>query len=95
MEGKLLWSLDDNVFTSRIPTNHMMIFRTFEETRGLLVGDYRNKKKKGRYAYSFVRNVACGFGSGFGDFGGLGGWSSELVLLEAEVMDGYKRWSRL
>lgn len=61
--------------------------------RGLLVGDYR--KKIEMYAYSFVRNVACGFGSGFGDFGGLGGWSSELVLLEAEFMGGYKGWSRL
>lgn len=32
MEGELLWTLDNNVFTSWVPAYHVVIFGTLEET---------------------------------------------------------------
>jgi hypothetical protein len=32
MESELLWSLYDDMFACRIPTNHMVVFWPFEES---------------------------------------------------------------
>jgi hypothetical protein len=34
MEGELFWFFYDDVFSSWIPPNHMMVFKTFEKTFG-------------------------------------------------------------
>ena len=69
MESELLWSFYDDMFACRIPTNHMVIFRTFEEPffflRRLLEPV---EGVKTTYAYSFVKKVAWGLASD------LGGW---------------------
>ena len=31
MESELLWSFYDDMFACRIPTNHMVVFGTFQE----------------------------------------------------------------
>jgi hypothetical protein len=34
MESKLLWTLYDDVLAGWVPSNHVVIFRTLEETEG-------------------------------------------------------------
>ena len=31
MEGELLWPFDDDVFAGRVPSNHVVVLRAFEE----------------------------------------------------------------
>ena len=37
MEGKLFWLFHDDVFSGRIPPNHMMVFETFEKAARNLI----------------------------------------------------------
>lgn len=34
MESELLWSFYDDMFARRVPTNHVVVFWTFEEAFG-------------------------------------------------------------
>jgi hypothetical protein len=67
MESELLGSFYDDMFACRIPPNHMVIFRTLEETeKRVMRGEQLPRRHT--YAYSFVKKVAWGLASD------LGGW---------------------
>jgi hypothetical protein len=69
MESELLWSFYDDMFACRIPTDHMVIFGTFQEA--FVWGEVVRAGggcRECTYAYNFVKNVACGLASD------LGGW---------------------
>ena len=50
MESELLWALDDDVFTSGVPANHVVVLWALEEAgrgeRGLLRGIKRERRTR-------------------------------------------------
>lgn len=48
MEGKLFWTLDDDMFAGRVPPDHVMVFGTFEQACGGSVSE--GKGEWGRHS---------------------------------------------
>lgn len=85
MEGELFWLFYDDVFSSWIPPNHMMVFRTFKKTGAKEVKIERARHKNGGAGAQedcYLRVEFCKEGSlGLRMARLVGFWSGRLVRL--------------
>lgn len=81
MEGELLWSLYDDMFAGRIPSDHVMVFWPLEQTGGRVRA--RDRGEEGTHAYSLVKKVACGLDSDFCGRGCCCSWTLRVELVSS------------